>query len=92
MALVILPMSSVLVLAFVSIVFMSLSLKISLKELNVKYFTSLSYIVSYTSDGDEVGLSDHKLALEHSNVMIRWQLNHILDYIPLTIQPAVTLT
>ena len=33
-ALVILPMSSVLVLAFVSIVFMSLSLKISLKELN----------------------------------------------------------
>ena len=80
MALVILPLSSVLVLAFVSIVFMSLSLKISLKELNVKYFTSLG-IVSYNySDGYEVGLSDHKLALEHSSVMIRWQLNHILDY------------
>ena len=51
LALVILPMSSVLVLAFVSIVFMSLSLKISWKELNVKYSTSLdrfSLLLNFT--------------------------------------------
>ena len=77
-ALVILPMSSVLVLAFVSIVFMSLSLKISLKELNVKYFTSpwfssllTSHCELFTSDDFEVGLAGHQLASEHSNVMIR---------------------